>query len=221
MTETGPMATASSHDDPLEVRAGAHGRAMPGVELRIIDPETGRPLEAGEEGELLVRGAPLMQQYYEVARADCFDTDGFFHTGDLARLDGGGLLHFLGRLKDVIKTAGVNVAAAEVEAVLQQHPAVKVAHVVGIPHPTRGENVAAAVVLLAALRPGAGFGVRGSEIERATSDELREFCAERLASYKVPRRFVFMTEEELPTLGSGKVDKKALRSMIEKIAPEP
>jgi fatty-acyl-CoA synthase len=78
MTETGPMATASSHDDPLEIRAGAHGRAMPGLELRVIDPETGREIVAGEEGELLVRGGPLMQQYYKVARTTASTPTGSF-----------------------------------------------------------------------------------------------------------------------------------------------
>jgi acyl-CoA synthetase (AMP-forming)/AMP-acid ligase II len=220
MTETGPMATATRHDDPLEVRAASHGRAMPGIELRVVDPENGSAVTAGEEGELLVRGAPLMQQYYKVARQDCFDADGFFHTGDLARIDDDGLMHFLGRLKDIIKTAGVNVAAAEVEAVLQQHPAVKVAHVVGVPHPTRGENVAAVIILQAMLRPGSGSGVQGSG-SSSTSDEgremgndLRSYCSERLASYKVPRHFVFMKEAELPLLGSAKVDKQALRKRL-------
>ncbi len=216
MTESGPMATASSYDEPQEIRAGAHGRARPGVELRVIDPDTGRELGAGEEGELLIRGVPLMQQYYKVARGECFDADGFFHTGDLARIDAGGLLHFLGRLKDVIKTAGVNVAAAEVEAVLQQHPSVKVAHVVGVVQATRGENVAAAVILEAA----------DLQSSRATNDEqratqLRDFCSRQLATYKVPRHFIFMAEAELPTLGSGKVDKKTLRKMIEETVPKP
>lgn len=205
MTETGPMATATSHDDPLEVRAGAHGRAMPGIELRVIDPESGRELAAGEEGELLVRGAPLMQQYYKVAPADCFDPGGFFHTGDLTKLDVSGLLHFLGRLKDVIKTAGVNVAAAEVEAVLQQHPYVKVAHVIGVPHPTRGENVVAFVVMSPACR----------------ESELLGWCGERLASYKVPRRIWFIDELDIPTLGSGKVDKTALRRIAAPPTPQP
>jgi acyl-CoA synthetase (AMP-forming)/AMP-acid ligase II len=212
MTETGPMATSSSHDEPLEVRAGAHGRAMPGVELRVVDPQSGSDLAVGEEGELLVRGAPLMQHYYKMTRDQCFDADGFFHTGDLARLDAEGRLHFLGRLKDVIKTAGVNVAAAEVEAVLQQHPAVKVAHVVGVPHPTRGENVAAVII----LRASGSESNEPSTIHQAPAAALTTFCKERLASYKVPRRFTFMSESELPVLGSGKVDKQALRNLIVK-----
>src|SRR5262249_50607739 len=146
MTETGPMAASTRFDDPLALRAGAHGRPMPGLEFRIADPDTRRPLAPDEEGELLVRGTSVMTGYYKMSPAESFDADGFFHTGDLAFIDRDGLLHFLGRLKDVIKTAGVNVAAAEVEATLQQHPHVKVAHVIGVAHATRGENVAAFVV---------------------------------------------------------------------------
>ena len=200
MTETGPMAASSRHDEPLAVRAGAHGRPMPGLEFRIAEPDTGRPLPANTDGELLVRGDSLMLHYYKMAPAECFDAEGFFHTGDLARLDEDGLLHFIGRIKDVIKTAGVNVAAAEVEATLQQHPQVKVAHATGIPHPTRGENVAAFIVRRDAA---------------CTEDDLVTFCRARLATYKVPRHIFFCSETELPLLGSGKVDKQALRKLAQ------
>ncbi len=123
---------------------------------------------------------------------------GFFHTGDLARFDAAGWLHFLGRLKDVIKTAGVNVAAAEVEAALQEHPGVTLACVVGVPHAARGENVAAFVVR---RDPG------------CSEDDVLAFCRTRLASYKVPRHVFFSRESDLPVLGSGKVDKRALRAL--------
>jgi fatty-acyl-CoA synthase len=201
MTETGPMAASSRYDDPLPVRAHGHGRPMPGLEFRIIDSSSGQSLPAGQEGELLVRGESLMIGYYKMARADCFDADGFFHTGDLARLDENGSLHFIGRLKDVIKTAGVNVAAAEVEATLQQHSDVKVACVTAVPHPTRGENVAA-------------FVVRRND--RCSEAELLAFCRDRLASYKVPRHICFCGEGDLPVLGSGKINKQALRALAAK-----
>jgi fatty-acyl-CoA synthase len=198
MTETGPMAASSRWDDPLPVRAGAHGRAMPGLEFRIVDSASGRLQPAGAEGELLVRGSSLMAHYYKLSPAECFDADGFFHTGDLARLDDAGLLHFIGRIKDVIKTAGVNVAAAEVEGTLQQHPAVKVACATGVPHPTRGENVAVFVV---------------RRDDTCSAADLVAFCRERLASYKVPRHVFFCSAAELPVLGSGKVNKQALRAL--------
>ncbi|MBI3785693.1 MAG: AMP-binding protein [Deltaproteobacteria bacterium] len=201
MTETGPMAASTRFDDPLEDRTGAHGRPMPGLEFRIVEPESGHVLDAGQEGELCVRGSSLMAHYYKMSPSECFDANGFFHTGDLASIDSKGLLHFVGRIKDVIKTAGVNVAAADVEAVLLQHPAVTVAHVVGVAHATRGENVAAFVVCN----------------DAACSDEdLMDFCRQRLAAYKVPRHVFVCAESELPALGSGKVDKRALRQRAAK-----
>lgn len=204
MTETGPMAASSRFDDPLSVRASAHGRPMPGLEFRIADPESGQPLPAGQEGELLVRGDSLMTHYYKMTPAECVDAEGFFHTGDLARVDEHGLLHFIGRIKDVIKTAGVNVAAAEVEATLLQHPEVKVACVTAVPHPTRGENVAAFVV---------------RRDDRCSEADLLAFCRDRLASYKVPRHVFFCRESDLPVLGSGKINKQALRAIAtERIA---
>lgn len=198
MTETGPMAAASRYDDPLPIRAGTHGRPMPGLEFRIIDSESQQLLAAGEEGELLVRGSSVMAHYYGMSPLECFDADGFFHTGDLASLDADGYLHFRGRIKDVIKTAGVNVAAAEIESVLQQDPEVTVAYVTAAPHATRGESVVAFVVPREA---------------GCTEAQLIAFCRERLASYKVPRHIFFCAEADLPVLGSGKVDKRALRAM--------
>jgi len=198
MTETGPLASSTRFDDPLEERAGAHGRPMPGLEFRIVAPDTGDPLPAEREGELTVRGSSVMRTYYKVPPSECFDRDGFFHTGDCARIDAAGLLHFIGRIKDVIKTAGVNVAAAEVEAVLMAHAGIKVAHVVAVAHPTRGENVAAFVV---PRDPG------------VTEADVLEHCRAQLAAYKVPRHVFFVSERELPTLGSGKVDRQALRAL--------
>jgi fatty-acyl-CoA synthase len=203
MSETGPMASSSRFDDAPADRAAAHGRPMPGLELRIVDPDTNQPLPADCEGELVVRGSSLMRTYYKRDRAECFDGEGFFHTGDCARLDARGWLHFVGRIKDVIKTAGVNVAAAEIEAVLLQHPGVKVAHVIPVPHATRGENIGAFVVRA------------GGECSAA---DLQAHCGAALASYKVPRHIFFIEEAQLPTLGSGKVDRQALRTRAAELA---
>lgn len=196
MTETGPMAVSTRWDDPPAARAGSHGRPMPGLEVRIIDRDTQEPVPRNCEGEIIVRGSSLMRTYYRRAAVECFDRDGFFHTGDCGRFDDDGLLHFQGRLTDIIKTAGVNVAAAEVEAALLRHPAVKIACVVPVPHTTRGENVGAFVVLRTAC-------------DVAT---LQAHCRTMLASYKMPRHFFLLSEEELPTLGSGKIDRQALRT---------
>ena len=198
MTETGPMACSTRFDDPAPLRSGAHGRAMDGLDVRIVDPDSGAPLPAETEGEIVVRGSSVMLHYYKTRLADCFDRDGFFHTGDLGRLDATGHLHFVGRIKDVIKTAGVNVAAAEVEAVLVAHPKVGAAYVTAVPHPSRGENVAAFVI---ANHAG------------CSAVELEEHCRAQLAAYKVPRHIFLCTEADLPTLGSGKIDKQRLRQL--------
>jgi acyl-CoA synthetase (AMP-forming)/AMP-acid ligase II len=203
MSETGPMASCSRFDDPLAERSRAHGRPMPGLEMRVVDPETNAPLAAGQAGELVVRGTSLMRTYYKREPRDCFDARGWFHTGDCARIDSDGLVHFVGRIRDVIKTAGVNVAAAEVEAALLTHPAVKVAHVVPVPHPSRGENVAAFVALRTA---------------DCTIADLHAHCRAALASYKVPRHIFVVAESDLPTLGSGKIDRQRLRVRAAELA---
>lgn len=207
MSETATCITASRSDDPEELRIGSFGTPLAGMEIRIVDPETGVEAAAGHTGEILVRGPSLMEGYYKVPRAQTFDPNGFFRTGDLGILDARGALHFASRLKDVIKTAGVNVAAVEVEEALARHPSVAAVHVVGVPHPVRGENVVACIVLAA----GAA----------ANEEQLRTFCRESLAAYKVPRHFVFVESAEIPHTGSGKVAKAELRRQIaERIRPE-
>jgi fatty-acyl-CoA synthase len=197
MSETATCVACARADDPEGVRVGTFGRPLDGMAVRIVDPETGRPAPPGASGEILVKGPTLMEGYYGVPREETFDAEGFFHTGDVGFLDADGCLHFAGRLKDVIKTAGVNVAAAEVEEALARHPAVQAAYVVGVAHPTRGENVAAFVV----LRAG----------RHASAEDLAAFCREMLASYKVPRHVFVVEEDEVPRTATGKVEKAALR----------
>ena len=199
MSETATCVACARSDDPEPVRSGTFGRALEGVTLRIVDPETRAEVPCGETGEILVKGPTLMDGYYGVPRSETFDAGGFFATGDLGYVDADGFLHFAGRRKDVIKTAGVNVASAEVEEALVKHPAVKAAHVVGVPHETRGENVAAFVV----LKPDAA----------ATADDIREFCKRTLASYKVPRHVFLVDERDVPRTATGKIEKVALRRM--------
>ncbi len=205
MTETGPMAACSDHADPMEVRRASHGRAMPGLEIQIVD-EQNRPLPPDTAGEIKVRGDSLMRTYYSCNAADCFDQDRYFHTGDEGRLDKEGSLTFIGRLRDVIKTAGVNVAAAEVECALLEHPQIESAYVVPVPHSARGENVAAFVV---------------AHGDRLDLDQVADFCRNRLASYKVPRHLFRVEASDVPTLGSGKVDRKQLRSSAAARVSEP
>jgi fatty-acyl-CoA synthase len=199
MSETATFVSAARWDDPAPVRMETFGRPLAGMDLRIVDPESGRALGVGETGEILVRGPTLMEGYLGVPRSATFDEAGFFRTGDLGHFDAAGYLHFTGRLKDVVKTAGVNVAASEVEAALCRHPAVRAAHVVGVPHPTRGENVAAFVVLHAG--------------RTATEEDMREACRATLASYKVPRHVLLIDDADVPRTGSGKIEKATLRRL--------
>ena len=201
MTETATCVTCARWDDPETIRVGTFGRPLAGMEVRIVDPETRRPVAPGAAGEILVRGSTLMEGYLKVPRAETFDAEGFFRTGDLGRFDEAGCLHFASRLKDVIKTAGVNVAASEVEETLARHPAVKSAHVIGVADAVRGENVAAFVVLRAGSTVGDG--------------ELRTFCQASLASYKVPRHVFVVEDADLPRTGTGKIEKAALRRAAE------
>jgi fatty-acyl-CoA synthase len=200
-TETyGNCAVTDAHD-PLELRLTTQGRPLPGMEIRVVEPDTGRPLPPGEVGEFRVRGhvTPGYYRDAEQTRA-AFDADGFFVTGDLGLLGEDGRVRFRGRLKELIKTSGANVAPLEVEAILATHPAVKHAYVVGVPDRDRGEVGVAAVE----LNTGA----------TATAEALTAFCRERLASYKVPARIVFRTAEQIPRTATGKVQKPRLREEL-------
>jgi fatty-acyl-CoA synthase len=203
-TETyGNCAVTDAHD-PLELRLTTQGRPLPGMQIRVVDPASGRPLPAGEVGELRVRGH-VTPGYYrdpEQTRA-AFDAEGSFVTGDLGLLGDDGRVRFRGRLKELIKTGGINVAPLEVEAVLLAHPAVKQAYVVGVRDEARGEVGVAAVE----LEDGA----------TTTGEALTAFCRERLASYKVPARIVFRTAAELPRTATGKVQKPRLREDLERL----
>jgi fatty-acyl-CoA synthase len=204
LSETATIACMAHWDDPRELRHRGFGRPLPGVELRVVDPATGAACAPGETGEILVKGPSLMLGYLGVAREETFDAEGFFHTGDYGRLDETGTLRFDGRLKEVIKTAGVNVAAAEVEACLGEASGVAVAYVVPVPHPVRGENVAA-------------FLVPRSGTQLDVADVLRQ-CRRELASYKVPRHLFVLAADDVPRTGTQKVDKPLLRRRAAELA---
>ncbi len=198
MTETcGPH---SLEDFDSDVR-GSHGAALEGIERKIVDPGTGQELPVNEYGELCVRGYSVMQGLYKVEREEAFGPDGYYHTGDLCRIDENGLLHFKARKGDMIKSAGANVTPAEVEAVINQLDNVHLSCVIGLPHPTRGQDVAAAIVLQE----------RASE----TEESLRLKIKDQLAAYKVPKRIFIMAKTELPFTDSGKIHKAKL---VEKLA---
>jgi fatty-acyl-CoA synthase len=201
-TETyGNCAVTDAHD-ALPLRLHTQGLPLPGMEIRAVDPETRRVLPPGEVGELCVRGhvTPGYHRAPELT-ASAFDREGFFLTGDLGLVGDDGRIRFRGRLKEMIKTGGINVAPLEVEEVLLQHPDVVQVHVVGVPDRDKGELVAAALELRAGATTGAAA--------------LVAFCRERLASYKVPARFAFRKAEEFPRTPTGKIHKPGLREEMQ------
>ena len=187
---------------PEEYR-GTFGHEVPGTEHRIIDADSGLDLPEGQEGEVLVRGYSLMLGLYKRDRAEVFDADGWYHTGDRGYFRDGWFF-FTGRQSDLIKTSGSNVAPAEVERVLLDLPEVKLAFVVGVLHPDRGQDVAALVVPWQ-------YG------ESLSSEAVRERLRQDLSSYKVPRHVFTVGDADVPWLISQKVDRRALVELAEKL----
>ena len=201
MTETAGIFALCGPDETQEQRATSQGKAVPGVEVRIVDPESGAPMPYDKVGEILVRGYCVMSGYYRSPEktAEAIDADGWLHTGDLYAQSADGRLTFNGRAKDMLKVGGENVAAIEVEAFLCNHPAVRIAEVVGRPDPRLDEVPVAFVE----LRPGT----------QASEQDLIGFCTGRIASYKVPRSVIFMRTDDWP-MSATKVDKRALRARL-------
>ena len=202
LTEAGSVALLSADEtDQPEHRRGSFGKPAPGFEIKIVEPENGRQVEAGELGELCIRGPYLMQRYYKRSREECFDADGWFHTGDLVAADGDGFVYFIRRRGSMIKTAGANVSPTEVEQAIAKVTGGMVAHVVGIPDPERGQAVAAVIA-----------AENGAVVDEAA---LREQLKAELSAYKVPRRFAVLAAADLPLLSSGKVDLQRLRKVFD------
>jgi acyl-CoA synthetase (AMP-forming)/AMP-acid ligase II len=200
MTETGSVITISEDEsDQPEHRRGSFGRPAPGFDTKVVD-DTGDRVDAGEMGELCVRGPFLMQRYYKRSREECFDADGWFHTGDLVRTDSDGFVYFIGRRGAMIKTAGANVAPAEVEQAIAKVTGM-VAHVVGLSDDERGQVVAAVIVL--------------PEDTELDEDALRESLKSELSSYKIPRRIAALPAGEIPVMSSGKIDMPRLTKVFD------
>ncbi len=201
MTEAGSVVLLSGDEsDQPESRRGSFGKPAPGFQTMVVDPDTGTPAGAGEFGEFCIRGPYVMQRYHKRSREECFDADGWLHTGDLVRRDDDGFFYFAGRLGAMIKTAGANVAPAEVEKAIATVSGM-VAHVVGIPDPDRGQVVAAVIA-----RPD-GVPFDGAALRA----ELRA----ELSAYKIPRRFLAVPPGDIPKLSSGKVDLRQLRKLFD------
>ena len=201
LTECYGNSNVSDASDPVDVRLHTVGRPLPGMEIRIADRDTRRPLPAGEVGEILIRGHLTPGYYKDPERnTEAFDAEGFFLTGDLGLIDADGHLHFRGRIKEMVKTGGINVAPLEVEEVLLGHGSVEQAYVIGLPDPRREEILAAAVVL--------------KDGRHASEEELRAFCKQALAAFKVPQHFRIMTRADLPVTATGKVQKFRLQETL-------
>lgn len=194
-TETSPLLTLTHIEDAPRKMASA-GKAVPRVDLKIIGRE-GTEVPVGQIGEIVARGPQIMKGYFKDPKATAKKIkDGWYYTGDLAKLDEDGYLYVLGRVDDMIITGGLNVYPSEVETVLVNHPKVQEAAVVGIPDSRRGQILRANVV----LKHG----------ETATHREILSFCKERLASFKMPRQLEF--KDSLPKSRTGKVAKRQLRT---------
>ena len=205
-TETYGNSNVADARDPIDKRIANVGRPLEGVEQRIVDPQTHKVLGPGEVGEIRVKGYVTTGYYKDLERTrEAFDEHGFFRTGDLGMLDAEGYLHFRGRIKEMVKTGGINVAPIEVEEVLLAHPAVQAAFVTGVPDPVHDELLAAVII-----------PKRGATL---TEREITEHCRKALAAYKVPRLVRLAAEEELPLTTTGKVQKNRLASTFFGQAP--
>jgi acyl-CoA synthetase (AMP-forming)/AMP-acid ligase II len=199
MTETAGTVTTSRLDATEKQRFTRLGTPLSGIEVKAMDPETGREAVTGEKGEAWIRGYSTFTRYYKSPEktVEALDEEGWFHSGDLVSFDTDGQLMFHGRLRDMLKVGGENVAAVEIEVCLQQHHAVKLAQVVGIPDP-RLIEVAAAFV---EFEPGL----------EASEEELISFCKGKIAGFKIPRLIRFV--EEWP-ISSTKIQKFRLQDQL-------
>ncbi len=199
LTEASPVITQTLLDDPVERRVGTVGRPIPGIEVKVVDPDTGRDLPDGEQGELCDRGHNVMLGYYADSRAtaDAIDEDGWLHTGDLAVKEPSGYVRITGRIKDMIIRGGENVYPREIEEILHAHPDVENVQVVGVPDAILGEEVCA--------------WVKAREGSEVTEAQVRDFLRDRLAHFKVPRYVMFV--DAFPLTVTGKVQKYRIREL--------
>lgn len=198
-TEASPVITQTRTDDPVELRVATVGRALPNVEVKIADIETGETLAAGKQGELCCRGYLVMKGYYNLPEATALavDKDQWLHTGDLAVMDENGYCKITGRIKNMIIRGGENIYPREIEEFLYTHPAVSDIQVYGVPDRKFGEQSMAAIK----VKEGATL----------TEEDVKTFCKGRIANYKIPYYIKFV--DEYPMTASGKIQKFKLREM--------
>ncbi|MBW4056791.1 MAG: AMP-binding protein [Proteobacteria bacterium] len=198
-TEASPGITQTRTDDAIELRVATVGRALPGAEVKITDIETGATLPPGKQGELCARGYMVMKGYYKMPEetATVIDADGWLHTGDLAIMDENGYCKITGRIKQMIIRGGENIYPREIEEFLYTHPKISDIQVYGVPDRKYGEQVMAAVI----LKKGVVM----------TEDEVRDFCRDKIANYKIPKYVKFV--DGYPMTASGKIQKFKMREM--------
>ncbi|MRG86064.1 AMP-binding protein [Salinibacillus xinjiangensis] len=196
-TESSPVITQTRTDDPVELRVETVGRALPNVEVKIVEPGTNREVPFHEQGELCTRGYLVMKGYYNNPEAtkEAIDEDGWLHTGDLGVMDEQGYCRVTGRLKDMIIRGGENIYPREIEEFLYTHPKIMDAQIVGVPDEKYGEEVHAWIIL--------------KEGESATPEEIKEYCEGKISRHKIPK-YIFITDE-YPMTASGKIQKFKLR----------
>ena len=183
--------------DSLDLKLDTCGQLLPGFEAKVVDPETGRTKEPGEVGLLKIRGHTALGYLNAPGlTAAAFDADGYYDTGDLGSIGADGYFRYKARVKEMVKTGGINVSPLEIEHLLLEHAAVREAYVVGVPDDRRGEVAVAFVVTE----------------EKVAEKELQQFVHERAASFKVPARVVFLSHNEVPRTASGKVSKPDLKA---------
>jgi fatty-acyl-CoA synthase len=199
MTETSPVSTQTRRDAPLEKQVSTVGRVHPHVEVKVVDPETGRTVARGETGELCTRGYCVMLGYWDDERAtrEAIDEARWMHTGDLAVMDDEAYVNIVGRIKDMIIRGGENIYPREIEEFIYTHPAVEDVQVIGVPDDRYGEVVCAWVVVKA-----------GADLDE---DDLREFCRDRIARFKIPQYVRFV--DAFPMTVTGKVQKFRMREL--------
>jgi len=196
-TESSPGITMTTTDDPLELRVSTVGRLFPGVEGKIIDPETGKELPPDSPGEICTRGYHVMRGYYNMPEAtrNAIDPDGWLHTGDIGTCDSAGYYRITGRLKDMIIRGGENIYPREIEEYLYLHPAVQDVQVIGIPSKKFGEEVMACVIV--------------KEGMTLTGDEVKDYVRTNMDRHKVPAHVQFV--QSFPMTASGKIQKYKMR----------
>ena len=205
LTEASPVITQTRADDDIRLRVESVGRAMPGIEVKIVDPETHEVLPPGQQGEVCCRGYNVMKGYYNMpeATAEAIDADGWLHSGDLGVMDADGYLAITGRHKDMIIRGGENIYPREIEEFLYRLDGIADVQVAGVPSEKYGEEVGAFIVL--------------KEGQTYQPEDIRDFCRGQISHYKIPKYVAFVND--YPMTASGKIQKYKLRAMAEELFP--